>query len=209
MPVTGPGCLVQGFSGGAPFQDQTMNIRTLCLGILRFGDATGYEIKKMVEEDMFNHFIEASYGSIYPALTRMSQDGLVTCREEAQSGKPDKKVYSITEEGQAELVRTLAEAPRPDKFKSEFLFVMLLGDLLPQDHIAAVYAQRIIDMRAELEQMRSCVDANPHDGSRFVTGYGIAVYEAAIAYLERHRDDMTAPDLGPAERLTETAGAAE
>ena len=48
---------------------------TLCLGILRFGDATGYEIKKMVEEDMFNHFIEASYGSIYPALTRMSQDG--------------------------------------------------------------------------------------------------------------------------------------
>ncbi len=47
------------------------------------------------------------------------------------------------------------------------------------------------------------------DGSRFVTGYGIAVYEAAIAYLERHRDEMTAPDLGPAERLTETAGAAE
>ena len=186
-----------------------MNIRTLCLGILQFSDATGYEIKKMVEEDMFNHFIEASYGSIYPALTRMSQDGLVTCREEVQSGKPDKKVYSITDQGRTELVRTLAEAPRQDKFKSEFLFVMLLADLLPQDHISTVYDQRIDDMRSELEQMRACTQANEHDGSRFVTGYGIAVYEAAIAYLERHRDEITAPDLGPAERLTETAGAAE
>ena len=188
-----------------------MNIRTLCLGILQFGDATGYEIKKMVEEDMFNHFIEASYGSIYPALTRMSQDGLVTCREEVQSGKPDKKVYSITDEGRAELVRTLGAAPRPDKFKSEFLFVMLLADLLPQDHIAAVYDQRIHDMRTELEQMRACACApgSEHEGSRFVTGYGIAVYEAAIAYLERYGAEIAAPDLGPAERLTETAGAAE
>ena len=188
-----------------------MNIRTLCLGILQFGDATGYEIKKMVEEDMFNHFIEASYGSIYPALTRMSQDGLVTCREEVQSGRPDKKVYSITDEGRAELVRTLGAAPRPDKFKSEFLFVMLLADLLPQDHIAAVYDQRIHEMRTELEQMRACACApgSEHEGSRFVTGYGIAVYEAAIAYLERYRAEIAAPDLGPAERLTETAGAAE
>ena len=47
-----------------------MNVRTLCLGVLQFGEATGYEIKKIVEEGMFNHFIEASYGSIYPALTR-------------------------------------------------------------------------------------------------------------------------------------------
>ena len=74
-----------------------MNVRTLCLAVLQFGDATGYEIKKMVEDGMFNHFIEASYGSIYPALTRMSDDGLVTCRTEAQSGKPDKKIYSITD----------------------------------------------------------------------------------------------------------------
>ena len=52
-----------------------MNIRTLCLGILSRGDATGYEIKKMAEEGLFSHFVEASFGSIYPALTRMTDEG--------------------------------------------------------------------------------------------------------------------------------------
>ena len=38
-----------------------MDVKTLCLGVLHFGDATGYEIKKMVEDGMFNHFIEAKF----------------------------------------------------------------------------------------------------------------------------------------------------
>ena len=43
-----------------------MNVRTLCLGVLSAGEASGYEIKKEIEEGLFSHFIEASYGSIYP-----------------------------------------------------------------------------------------------------------------------------------------------
>jgi DNA-binding PadR family transcriptional regulator len=186
-----------------------MNVRTLCLGVLQFGEATGYEIKKMVEEGMFNHFIEASYGSIYPALTRMSREGLVTCREEAQSGKPDKKIYSITPAGRAELVRTLSAVPRADKFKSEFLFVMLLADLMPKDHIAGVLGQRINEMRAELEEMRACGGQSEHMGSRFVVGYGIAVYEAGVRYLEENRDLLTATEMPESVRLTSNAGAAE
>ena len=186
-----------------------MNVRTLCLGVLQFGEATGYEIKKMVEEGMFNHFIEASYGSIYPALTRMSQEGLVTCRQEAQSGKPDKKIYAITPTGRAELVRTLSEAPRADIFKSEFLFVMLLGDLLSRDHIAGVLGQRINEMRAELQEMRAFTGDCDHWGGRFVVGYGIAVYEAGLRYLEQNRDLLTSTEETGASRLTLNAGAAE
>lgn len=186
-----------------------MNVRTLCLAVLQFGDATGYEIKKMVEDGMFNHFIEASYGSIYPALTRMSAEALVTCRAEVQSGKPDKKVYSLTQAGRDELVRALGQTPREDKFKSEFLFVMLLADQLPNEHIATIYRQRIDQMRTELEQMRICAESNTHGGGRFVVGYGIAVYEAAVHYLEQNREFLMPTDKPAAERLTleaESAG---
>lgn len=186
-----------------------MNVRTLCLGVLQFGDATGYEIKKMVEDGMFSHFIEASFGSIYPALTRISEDGLVTCRAEVQSGKPDKKIYSITDAGRAKLIETLGEAPRQDKFKSEFLFVMLLADQLPREHIAGVYRQRISQMRAEIEEMRACAGQSQHGGGRFVVGYGIAVYEASLRYLEQNCDILTATDDPDAGRLTFKAGAAE
>ena len=186
-----------------------MNVRTLCLGVLQFGEATGYEIKKMVEEGMFNHFIEASYGSIYPALTRMSREGLVTCREEAQSGKPDKKIYAITPAGRAELVQTLSSAPRADKFKSEFLFVMLLADLMPRDHIARILGERISEMRMELDEMRACGGQSEHAGSRFVVGYGIAVYEAGVRYLEENSNFLTSTENAVSERLTSSAEAAE
>ena len=76
-----------------------MNVKTLCLGVLSAGEASGYEIKKEIEEGLFSHFIEASYGSIYPALTQLAGEGFVTVRAEEQSGKPDKKVYAITATG--------------------------------------------------------------------------------------------------------------
>ena len=59
-----------------------MNVRTLCLGILSLGEATGYEIKKGIEDGMFSHFIDASFGSIYPALTQLAAEGLLSVRAE-------------------------------------------------------------------------------------------------------------------------------
>ena len=66
-----------------------MDVRTICLGILTRGDATGYEIKKTVEEDGYRHFAEASFGSIYPALNRLTEEGLVSVHAQAQEKRPD------------------------------------------------------------------------------------------------------------------------
>ena len=71
-----------------------MDVRTICLGILTRGDATGYEIKNLFEDDGYQHFVEASFGSIYPALNRLTEEGLVSVRAEAQEKRPDRKVYS-------------------------------------------------------------------------------------------------------------------
>ena len=69
-----------------------MDARTLCLGVIARGDETGYEIKKSFEEGPFAHIQAASFGSIYPALTKLSEDGLLACRDERQDTRPDKKV---------------------------------------------------------------------------------------------------------------------
>jgi len=45
-----------------------MSVRGLCLAILSYGDATGYEIRKESTEGRFSYFDDASFGSIYPAL---------------------------------------------------------------------------------------------------------------------------------------------
>jgi DNA-binding PadR family transcriptional regulator len=119
-----------------------MNVRTLCLGVLSGGEASGYEIKKDIEEGLFSHFIDASYGSIYPALTQLAGEGLVTVRAEEQTGKPDKKVYAITEAGRAALAKSIAVLPARDKYKSEFLFQMLLRQYIsPETMILAMDKQ--------------------------------------------------------------------
>ncbi|MEM8685785.1 MAG: PadR family transcriptional regulator [Pseudomonadota bacterium] len=168
-----------------------MNIRTLCLGILSFGDATGYEIKKMAEDGLFSHFVEASYGSIYPALTRMTDEDLLTCRSETQDGKPDKKIYSITQAGRDELTTALTTRPKKDKFKSEFLFIMLMSEHLDQDHVSEVLSHRAQELADELEMIRACGEHLTKPGPRFVNGYGQAVMGAANDYVSKNLNFST------------------
>ncbi len=172
-----------------------MNVRTLCLGILAIREASGYEIKKAVEDGMFSHFIEASYGSIYPALTHMLAEGLVSVREEVQEGKPLKKAYSITESGRKTLRKSLHELPQNDKFKSEFLFQALFRDQLQPDHLQDVYDGQLAYLRAELANIDECKQSGePGSGHTFVNGYGRAVLTAAINYMEVSRSTLGLPE---------------
>lgn len=168
-----------------------MNVRTLCLGILSFGEASGYEIKKMIEEGRFSHFIEASYGAIYPALMLLTAEGLLTVRAEEQTGKPDKKVYAITAQGRLALTKALSVLPRENEFKSEFLFQMLLRDVLAPHTVAASYDKQIADIKADLAQIAECQAlAEGRVGAHFVNGYGKAVLTAALGYLEDRKAEF-------------------
>lgn len=174
-----------------------MNVRTLCLGILCGEEASGYEIKKDIEEGLFSHFIDASYGSIYPALTQLAGEGLVTVRAEEQSGKPDKKVYAITEAGRAALAKSISVLPGRDKYKSEFLFQMFLQEFISQDVMLAAIDKQLVDLNADLARIAECRCAeSTHAGGRFVADYGEAVLSAAVRMLNDKKAEMlrqTAP----------------
>ncbi len=171
-----------------------MNVRTLCLAILHFSDATGYEIKKMSTEEHFSFFVDASFGSIYPALSRLQDDGCVTVREEFESGKPSRKVYSITEKGRQELVESLRVVPRRDSFKSEFLLMAMCAEMLDHETIVRAIDRHIKDMEIDIEMldqvMGCCDDTSP--GKIWVAKYGRAVKQQALDYLVKHRHELEA-----------------
>jgi DNA-binding PadR family transcriptional regulator len=167
-----------------------MDVRTICLGILTRGDATGYEIKKLFEEDGFQHFAEASFGSIYPALNRLTEEGLVSVREEPQEKRPDRKVYSITSAGREALLKALMRPLSEDRHRSPFVFAMLFSDLLPQSHVSHMVNEYIAQAEEKLAQLEQTSDREKTRGEIFVNGVGRAVYTAMLAYLREHRTEV-------------------
>lgn len=171
-----------------------MDIRTLCLGILTMGDATGYEIKKFFEERL-SHFYEASFGSIYPALGRMTDDGLVRCTAQAQDGRPDKKVYTITPAGRMAFMDALAHDPRKDRIRSEFLAMMMFSDLMSTARVSALIDSRITDLEDRLAGMDDCSARATSPVDQFILGFGQAVYSAERDYLRDNRHLVEAQAL--------------
>ena len=180
-----------------------MDIKTLCLGVLNRGDATGYEIKKAFEEGPFGHIHVASFGAIYPALSVLSAAGMVVGRDMPQDKRPDKRIYSITESGRRALMEALMAPPDEDKVRSDVLFILFFAHLLPVARLTALIDQRIVWYRNALERMESGACRGDHAGERFVHGLGLAVYRAAADYLTSHReallDEVSAPDRLVAE----------
>jgi len=167
-----------------------MDVRTVCLGALTLGDATGYEIRKMFEEGPFQYFTEAGFGSIYPALKKLHGEGFVTLDEQVQDSRPDKKVYSITPAGRAAFTAAIAQAPGADKFRSDFLLTLFFEHFLPQNMIADAVDERITWYREKLEHMKSCDRSGWGAGPVFVNLFGQAVHDAAATFLEENRDEL-------------------
>lgn len=167
-----------------------MNARTLILAILNFEEATGYEIKKLSSEGAYSYFVDISYGSIYPTLSRLESEKLVTVRAEQMPGKPERKIYSITELGRIEFVRAMAEPPSMDKFKSEFLLTAMTAELNSVEGVATAIDQRIAFIQAEIEMIAEhCVDCE-HLGTQWVGNYGKAMKEFDLEYLKKNRQAL-------------------
>ncbi|MDB5473947.1 MAG: PadR family transcriptional regulator [Devosia sp.] len=164
-----------------------MNVKTLCLSILYEGEATGYEIRRLCVEGECSYFIEASYGSIYPALAKLEDEGLVTSRIEPQDGKPAKKVYAITPAGRNAFAAELAEPLAEDTFRSPFLLFARFAHILPCELVeqrAQEFLDRIVEERRIMDEAMCNRDITAAD--TWVMNYGRAIMDAAEQHMRAH-----------------------
>lgn len=167
-----------------------MDVKTVCLGMLDAGPASGYDLKKEFESS-FAHFFAAGFGSIYPALSALASDGLVSFREVPQEGRPDRKVYEITDAGRTKLLESLGDPDPSHKVRSEFLATLCFSHLMTREQIETVLENRRAEIRRylelfdELEQV-DCEDWTP--GHQFVLGFGKAMIEAKLDYIDANAD---------------------
>jgi len=174
-----------------------MDVKTLCLGLLSLNEACGYDLKKEFES-IFKHFFTAGYGSIYPALADLAENGLVSCREIPQDGKPDRKTYSITQAGREAFSNALQNTNPQHKMRSEFLAMLYFADLMETDRLRTLLDDRIKELRDAVQQIDRIEQERGPDtsaGAQFVAGFGSAVAEAAADYIESNRDMLFNKDV--------------
>ncbi|MBS1702814.1 MAG: PadR family transcriptional regulator [Armatimonadetes bacterium] len=78
--------------------DFRSDVEAMVLGVLQDQPGYGYEIAKRIRElsdDLFKY----GEAQLYPALRKLEENGYVTAEWVVQEGKPNRRVYSITEGG--------------------------------------------------------------------------------------------------------------
>lgn len=121
------------------------------LGLLAFwGPLSGYDIKRL-----FDHMLSAMWGGtaqsqIYKELRRMKELGWVDMEREEQESRPDRKVYSITEQGHIALRKWQAQPPEVFQIRDEMLLKVLFGTFASPGDLAQTLRKSITDHEMNL-----------------------------------------------------------
>jgi DNA-binding PadR family transcriptional regulator len=169
-----------------------MNVRTLCLAILFDTEASGYEIRKLSTEGEYAYFVDASFGSIYPALGKLEEEELVVSRIETQEGRPAKKVYSITEAGRQELLGTLFNELDPDVYRSEFLLFARFAPHLPRQLVETRLKERIAYYNTEVAELDRIGASLTESADQWVLSFGKNCMLVARDHIATHMHELIA-----------------
>ncbi len=80
------------------------------LGLVFEQDHYGYEIIQEVKARDFEQWANINPASIYNHLNKLEKSGALSCRTEKVGNSPERKVYSITEEGRRLLSELVVKA---------------------------------------------------------------------------------------------------
>jgi DNA-binding PadR family transcriptional regulator len=100
-------------------------MRHVFLSLLVDEPRHGYELKRNYDALVAPVWPPLNVGQAYVTLGRLERDGLVTHRTEAQTDRPDRKVYELTELGRKELEEWLSAPSDPATVKSEVVLKLI------------------------------------------------------------------------------------
>lgn len=130
-----------------------MNSQDVILGLLMHHSLSGYDIKHKLET-IFSYFYNASYGTIYPTLSKMEKEGLITKQSVIQEGKPNKNVYTITEEGEHKFKAYMYSPVEDNEFKSDAMTRLFFGEFVDTEVMVGVLETYLVRTKSGLESLR-------------------------------------------------------
>lgn len=146
-----------------------MSLPHAILGLLAIEPMTGYDLKNRWFDRALRYFWPADQAQIYRSLETLAKRGWASSHIEPGTDRPNRKVYTLSEEGRAELHRWLT-TPQPLPIVRDPLLVQLFcgavvtnADLVEMlAHQEAAHRERL----ATYETMRQTFFSSPAPNRR-------------------------------------------
>ena len=125
------------------------------LGLLKERPMHGYEIKQRFEH-ISGLFWKVSYGSLYPALRKLSEEGYIV-QQQAHEDNVGRKVFHLTEAGGDALLSWLREAGSNvgvnRNNRNEFMLRLTFFTYVPKTEAESLICTRLKSVNCKLDEL--------------------------------------------------------
>jgi PadR family transcriptional regulator AphA len=129
-----------------------MSLKYALLGLINYQPMSGYDLKTIFDHSI-NYFWTASTSQIYRDLAKLEGEGYMTSRLEPQRGRPDKRIYTITDAGRKAFVVWLNLFPSTLRcpIRYDFLVRVFFGSQIQSEDLLYQLRRFIKEKQKELE----------------------------------------------------------
>ncbi|MBD0335675.1 MAG: PadR family transcriptional regulator [Cyanobacteria bacterium Co-bin13] len=178
------------------------------LAVLSHSPFSGYDISKQFEEVGVGCYWQASQQQIYRELGKMEQQGWVTFEKIPQEGKPDKKIYQMTEVGQQELRRWFGEPTEPMPIREDLLVKVLAAPFMPRDllvkelrHRRQLHTEKLLEYQAKEAEGKVCLPVPVDERFRYLLlRRGIRYEQDWVDWCDEVLDFLKQQESGPSQK---------
>ncbi|MGC9521314.1 MAG: PadR family transcriptional regulator [Anaerolineae bacterium] len=170
-----------------------MSTRHVILGLLAQQPMSGYDIKTLFKG--LSWMIDTpSYGSLYPTLHALLDEGLVSVDVEPGDGKPSRKLYSLTPAGREALKEWLSSPSTSElsirTFVRQLIIVGSLSSLELRAHLMRRRSQ-IVEYLSRERGEEGDDELREYPGRRLVDDYSRTIAEAELTWLDTQLAELS------------------
>ncbi|MCW2862183.1 MAG: PadR family transcriptional regulator [Actinoallomurus sp.] len=120
-----------------------------------------YEMQQRIREHAIDQVVKVAHGSLYHAVARLAEDGLIEPVETSREGRrPERTVYAITGTGRDEARSRLREfMMRPVQEYPSFGMALSFVSMLPPAEAASLLDRRTVALEAKLAAHDTVVES--------------------------------------------------
>ena len=176
-----------------------MSLSHAILGLLQKESMTGYDLKTRCFDQSIAHFWPADQSQIYRNLDKLAKEGWAHSDLQVQQERPNRKVYSITEAGRAELARWLTSPQEIPIYREPFLIQLFFGQQLANQELIQIMQEQLRQHQRRLDTYDAIplpAVGTPGLGRRYTLerltlDLGVEIQKTYIAWLQ-HSIDVVA-----------------